>query len=334
MVHPTAGSLTRSPATAPIALCSARNPLEALSATRTAVANVPSLCQTLPRGHRRGYHRSQEAPSLDDGGRDITDRLPDATEGRRRWVDAVRATAARLWAIEWDAPPLKRSATIARRVLWIFLIVTIAPVVILRWAPPPTTAFMIERRVAARLEEKDGWRLRYRWIGFDEIALSARLAVVAAEDQKFPTHHGFDLESISDAWVEYQDGERLRGASTISQQVAKNLFLWSGGGFLRKGLEAYFTVLIETLWPKRRILEVYLNVAEFGDGVFGVGAASDVFFGKDPGELTSYESALLATVLPSPSRMHPDRPSTYVEQRACEILDAMDKLGPAHLDRL
>ncbi len=273
-------------------------------------------------------------PVLNNGGPDITDRSPDAEQGRRRWFETARTVAAGLWAIEWSAPPLRRSATIARRVLWIFLIVTIGPVVIMRWVPPPTTAFMVERRVSARLEGRDDWRLRHQWVDFEEIAPSTQLAVVAAEDQRFPTHRGFDFDAIENAWAEYQDGERLRGASTISQQVAKNLFLWSGGGFLRKGFEAYFATLIEILWPKRRILEVYLNVAEFGDGVFGVGAASETFFGKSPRELTSYQSALLATVLPSPTRMHPDRPSSYVEQRACEILDFMDNLGPYYLGRL
>jgi monofunctional biosynthetic peptidoglycan transglycosylase len=154
---------------------------------------------------------------------------------------------------------------------------------------------------------------------------------VAAEDSKFPKHRGFDFQAISDAWADYRHGDRLRGGSTISQQVARNMFLCRGGGFLRKGLEAYYTVLIEALWPKQRILEVYLNVAEFGDGVYGVAAASERFFGKPPARMSSLESALLASVLPSPRRLHADRPSDYVLARACSILDVMRTLGPSYL---
>ncbi|MFH1864536.1 MAG: monofunctional biosynthetic peptidoglycan transglycosylase, partial [Candidatus Eisenbacteria bacterium] len=169
---------------------------------------------------------------------------------------------------------------------------------------------------------------------WENMPQSARLAVVAAEDQKFPTHHGFDLEAISEAWADYQNGDRLRGGSTISQQVARNLFLMRGGGFFRKGLEAYYTVLIETLWPKRRILEVYLNVAEFGDGVYGIEAASRRFFGKPPARLTSHESSLLASVLPSPRRLHAEHPSEYVLRRAGTIRGLMSQLGPSHLTSL
>jgi monofunctional biosynthetic peptidoglycan transglycosylase len=212
--------------------------------------------------------------------------------------------------------------------------VTVLQVEFYRWVPPPVTAFMLESRVEARASGEGQWQLRYRWIGWDEMAPSSALAVVAAEDQKFPTHRGFDIEAISDAWDDYREGGRQRGGSTITQQVARNLYLWRGGGFFRKGLEAYYTVLIEALWPKRRILEVYLNVAEFGDGVYGVGAASEVFFKKDASELTRRESALLAAVLPSPKRMHAERPSPYVEKRAQKIMHLMDQLGSSYLGGL
>ncbi len=265
---------------------------------------------------------------------ETSDPTPIAPDRPRSWIAAVPAAASRLWAIRWDASPAVRAATIARRALWIFLMATVTPVLVLRWAPPPTTAFMIEHRAAARAEGGEGSHLRWQWSDLDDIAPSAQLAVVAAEDQAFPRHHGFDFQAISDAWADNMNGGRLRGGSTISQQVAKNLFLWGGGGFFRKGLEAYFTVLVESLWPKRRILEVYLNVAEFGDGIYGVGAASEVFFEKSPDELTDYEAALLAAVLPSPSRMHPDEPSDYVIMRACAILEFMDKLGPSHMERI
>ena len=167
----------------------------------------------------------------------------------------------------------------------------------------------------------------YRWVPWDRIARHAGLAVIAAEDQNFPTHHGFDLESLQKAIDAHEKGKRLRGASTISQQVAKNVFLWSGRSFVRKGLEAYFTVLVELMWPKRRILEVYLNVAEMGSGVFGVEAASQRFFRKPAAKLTPSEAALLAAVLPNPIRLRAARPSAYVEARRAWILQQMGQLG-------
>ena len=169
--------------------------------------------------------------------------------------------------------------------------------------------------------------VHYRWTDWDEISPYAALAVVASEDQKFPSHWGFDLKSIQDALRERQEGGRLRGASTISQQVAKNLFLWPGQSFVRKGIEAYFTVLIEALWPKRRILEVYLNIAELGPGIYGVRAASETHFQLSPSELGPYEAAILAAVLPNPKQLDAERPSPYVRERAGWILDQMWGLG-------
>ena len=155
-----------------------------------------------------------------------------------------------------------------------------------------------------------------------------------AEDQKFPEHFGFDVQSIKSAVAEARAGGRLRGASTISQQVAKNLFLWSGPSWLRKGLEAYFTVAIEVLWSKRRILEVYLNIAEFEDGVYGVGAAARRIFNKSPVELTRQESALLAVVLPAPKRYSARNPDSYELERAAWIQQQVRQLGPDHLRSL
>lgn len=169
--------------------------------------------------------------------------------------------------------------------------------------------------------------VQYRWVDWPRISPQIKVAVIAAEDQTFPTHHGFDLASIDDALEDRELGRRVRGASTISQQVAKNLFLWPGQSWLRKGLEAYFTTLIETLWPKRRILEVYLNIAEFGSGVFGVGAASEIYFGKRPAGLDAPDAALLAAVLPSPKRMRVKSPSRYVRSRQQWILGQMHGLG-------
>ena len=168
--------------------------------------------------------------------------------------------------------------------------------------------------------------LDYEWTDWASIGSSMPIAVVASEDQKFPAHFGFDLASIRDAIGDSQNGARLRGASTISQQVAKNLFLWNGRSFVRKGIEAYFTVLIELSWPKRRILEVYVNVAELGPGIFGIGAASRRFFAKSPSTLNDPEAALLAAVLPSPKRLHADRPSAYVRERQAWILRQMRRL--------
>ena len=160
------------------------------------------------------------------------------------------------------------------------------------------------------------------------------LAVVAAEDQRFPVHHGFDLTEIQNALAERGASGRVRGASTISQQVAKNLFLWSGRSWVRKGFEVYFTLLIELSWPKRRILEVYLNIAQFGDRIFGVAAASRRFFGKPASALTPRDAALLAAVLPNPVRMRVDQPSPYVRQRAARIHQQTRQLGPDFLSGL
>jgi len=185
------------------------------------------------------------------------------------------------------------------------------------------------------LSGHDRAALANTWIDWEQIPPHAALAVVAAEDQRFLEHHGFDFDSLQDALQTARRGQPLRGASTISQQVAKNLFLWPGRSFLRKGLEAYLTVELELVWSKRRILEVYLNVAEFGHGVFGVGAASEKFFAKTPAEITEAEAALLAAVLPSPSRLHVERPSAYVRQRQSWIQGQMRHLQAAGvIDRL
>jgi monofunctional biosynthetic peptidoglycan transglycosylase len=200
-------------------------------------------------------------------------------------------------------------------------------ILVLRWVPPPVTAFMARAWVRGRLAGEEGFELRYRWTGWDGISPHARIAVVAAEDQNFPRHSGFDVKAIEEAWEEHEQGGRLRGASTISQQVAKNLFLWPGRSFARKGLEAYLTALIEFLWPKRRILEVYLNTAEMGRGIYGVTAASRLYFGKSPVAITAHEAALLAAVLPNPLRLHADRPSAYVLRRAEWIEGQMRRLG-------
>ena len=178
------------------------------------------------------------------------------------------------------------------------LVVPLLVVLAFRWVPPPTTAFMVR---SAQARSDPGWAAAgYRWTAWEDIASHAALAVIAAEDQRFPDHHGFDVDAIRAALEEARQGERLRGASTISQQTAKNLFLWPGRSPVRKGLEAWLTVLVELCWSKQRILEVYLNVAEFGDGLFGITAASERFFGKRPADLGPDEAARLARGPPQP----------------------------------
>lgn len=176
--------------------------------------------------------------------------------------------------------------------------------------------------------------VNYRWVDWRHISPYAAVAVIAAEDQRFGAHNGFDVEAIKDALEERLETGRMRGASTITQQVSKNVFLWPGQSWMRKGLEAYFTVLVELVWPKRRILEVYLNIAQFGPSTFGVGAASEQFFGKPAAELSVSQSALLAAVLPNPVRLRVERPSAYVKKRVAWVSRQIDLLGGvAYLER-
>lgn len=198
----------------------------------------------------------------------------------------------------------------------VWLLVTSAAVLALRWIAPPTTSFMAQQRGSVR-------ELAYTWVDRGRIARAAAHAVIAAEDQKFLRHNGLDLASINDALADYRAGDGLRGASTITQQVAKNLFLWPGRSFARKALEAYFALLLETCLPKQRILELYLNIAEFGPGVFGVEAAAQRFFGLRASGLQPSHAALLAAVLPNPERLAAAHPSTYLRERQSWILEQM-----------
>lgn len=227
------------------------------------------------------------------------------------------------------APGRRRagSLTFIGRVILAAFLASVAVVVCLRFIPPPTSAMMLERRWAGPLPGGKPLAIRYQWVDWGAISPEVGLAVVAAEDQKFPRHWGFDFASIAETVERAKMGHRLRGASTITQQVAKNLFLWSGRSYLRKGLEAYFTLLLELLWSKERILEVYVNIAEFGDGVYGVGAAAQTFLGKSPARLTRGEAALLAAVLPNPRRLSVRDPSAYVQERRQWIRGQMGQLG-------
>ena len=214
-----------------------------------------------------------------------------------------------------------------------FIVLSIGLVLAMRWLPPPTTAFMLADRVSSWTHTS--YPLRHAWVDWQHISAPMKVAVIASEDQTFPDHLGFDFKSIDKALDERKRGRRVRGASTISQQVAKNLFLWSGRSWVRKGLEAYFTLLIETLWPKKRILEVYLNIAQFGRGTYGVEAAGKAFFRKPASRLTSADAALLAAVLPNPIRLRADAPSRYVRSRQQWIMGQMRRLGgPAMLRKM
>ncbi|MGH8316441.1 MAG: monofunctional biosynthetic peptidoglycan transglycosylase [Steroidobacteraceae bacterium] len=210
-----------------------------------------------------------------------------------------------------------------------WLIVTVVPVLVLRWVPPFTSAFMLEARVEALRAGDRGYRTDYHWVSLERISPQAAIAVIASEDQTFPFNYGFDFHSIRSAVRAAERGRRLRGASTISQQVARNLFLWPGRSFVRKGIEAYFTVLLEALWPKERILEVYLNVAQFGRGIYGVEAAARRFYHEPAARLTSSQAALLAAVLPNPVHWHVERPSAFVLWKQRWILGQMRNLGGA-----
>jgi len=226
----------------------------------------------------------------------------------------------------------KRSilSRLLRAIVWlvgIFILVSVLAVASLRWINPPFTAFMAEAQVAAWVSRDSNYAFRYDWVDLDRISPNLPLAVVASEDQKFPEHWGFDVEAIEKAYELNQHNHKVRGASTISQQVAKNLFLWSGRSYFRKALEAYFTILIERLWPKRRILETYLNIAEFGYGTYGAEAAAQRFFHKPASRLSRGDAAVLAAVLPNPERYSAVAPSRYVQQRRDWILGQMQALG-------
>ncbi len=211
--------------------------------------------------------------------------------------------------------------------LFAWVVLTTLPVVLLRWWAAPSSAFMLHASVMAMAEHDARYETHYDWVDLEHISPYAAVAVIASEDQQFPFHAGFDLKSIRAAVRDNAHRKRPRGASTITQQVAKNLFLWNGASYVRKALEAWFTVLIEALWPKERILEMYLNVAQFGRGVYGVEAASRQFFRKPAARLTSYEAATLAAVLPNPLRLHAERPSAYVAARRDWIVGQMRDLG-------
>lgn len=208
-----------------------------------------------------------------------------------------------------------------------FFYASFISVLLLKWVSPPTTSFMLQYQLQHWWSEGDLPEVQYEWTPWDDISRYPKLAAVASEDQNFVNHWGFDFGSIQKSLEEYSEGDQLRGASTISQQVAKNLYLWPGQSFIRKGIEAYFTLLIELLWSKERILEMYLNIAEFGAGIYGVTAASETFYNTAPSALNEWQGALMMTALPSPRRYNLHAPSNYMLERTAWIIRYMDFLG-------
>jgi monofunctional glycosyltransferase len=206
--------------------------------------------------------------------------------------------------------------TIAVTAFALALLLPVVAVLVFRFVQPPITPLMAIRAT-------DGATIEKHWTPLDRISANLQRAVMASEDSRFCEHHGFDWQAIDKAIDRNADGGRLYGASTISQQTAKNLLLWPSRTFLRKGAEAYVTVLIETLWSKRRILEVYLNIIEWGDGVYGAESAAETYFGTSAAALSGYQSALLAVALPSPRKSDPAHPSRYLSGRAATILGRM-----------
>jgi monofunctional biosynthetic peptidoglycan transglycosylase len=229
---------------------------------------------------------------------------------------------------------LRRLARLLGQGLLALAVSSLVVVVLLRWLDPPFSAFMARDWVGGWWEGREPPWVNHEWVDLEAIAPAMGLAVIAAEDQRFPVHSGFDLVQMEKAWRELRQGQRVRGASTISQQVAKNLFLWRGKSLMRKGLEAWFTVWIELAWPKRRILEIYLNIAELGPATYGVGAASWRYFRRPPAALTKEQAALLAAVLPNPELYRADAPSAYVRKRAAWVRRQMGQLGAGYLKGL
>ena len=216
---------------------------------------------------------------------------------------------------------MTRILKIAKRILIWFFILSAGSVILLRFVPVYFTPLM-GIRCAQQAFSGEKLKLKHKWIPLEEMSPKMPMAVIASEDNRFPDHHGFDLIEINKAIKERERG-RHRGASTISQQTAKNVFLWPSSSWIRKGFEAYFTVLIELIWSKERIMEVYLNTIEMGDGIYGVEAVAHEHFGKKASELTAGECALIAATLPNPLKYNSAHPSRYMLKRKSQILRLM-----------
>jgi monofunctional biosynthetic peptidoglycan transglycosylase len=226
---------------------------------------------------------------------------------------------------------LKRILRIAGKALLWFFGLSIATVIVYRFVPPPVTPLMLIRCVEQARDSGREVRLRKDWTRLSAMSASLPLAIITAEDQKFNSHFGFDVEAIEKArkYNARHQGRRVKGASTISQQTAKNVFLWPSRSWVRKGFEVYFTFLIEVFWSKRRILEVYLNVVETGDGLYGMEAAAQHYFGKPAEKISNAEAALIAACLPGPLRWSPARPTAYIKKKQQWILRRMHRAESA-----
>ncbi|WP_161788352.1 monofunctional biosynthetic peptidoglycan transglycosylase [Chelonobacter oris] len=208
-----------------------------------------------------------------------------------------------------------------------FLLALLALTALLRFVPVPFSAYMLQQQAAHWFSGDFSYEWQYDWVNLDKISWQMQIAAIAAEDQRFTQHFGLDFDAIQSALEDNAESARTRGGSTISQQTAKNLYLWHGQSWLRKGIEVPTTLLLEVVWDKRRILEVYLNIAEFGDGIFGVEAAARHYFNKSAAQLNLNEAALLAAVLPNPIRYKVNRPSATVLRKQQWILRQINALG-------
>jgi monofunctional biosynthetic peptidoglycan transglycosylase len=225
------------------------------------------------------------------------------------------------------SPLLKKITGILTKVFLWFLMVTVLWVLFYRFVNPPITLLMIQRNIERSSDDKPG-KMEKKWVDFDEMSDNMKRAAVSAEDQLFLKHIGFDVKAIEKAFATNKKGKKIKGGSTISQQTAKNVFLWPGRSWIRKGFEAYFTLLIEIFWSKERILEVYLNVIEMGDGIYGAEAASQAYYGKSCAKLSRAQAALIASCFPNPRRWSPKNATPYIRHRQYLIMKNMKRLGP------
>ncbi len=214
---------------------------------------------------------------------------------------------------------------IGKIALW-FFVISIVSVFIFKWVPVPSTPLMVTRAIDNKLDGND-MICSHDWVPLEEISTNLQKAVIASEDANFLTHHGFDFKAIQKAMESNEKGKKLKGGSTISQQTAKNVFLWQGRSYLRKGLEAYFTVLIELIWGKERIMEVYLNSIEMGNGVYGAEAASKYWYRKSAINLTKNEAAGIAAILPNPRKFTATNSSSYINRKKGRIVKHMNYVG-------
>lgn len=212
------------------------------------------------------------------------------------------------------------------KIVLYFLAISIFWVLLYKFINPPITYLMVQRAFERKADGKS-WKIDKEWKNFDELSFNLKKAALAGEDANFLHHHGFDFEAIQKAFQKNQKGKKLRGGSTISQQTAKNVFLWPGRSYIRKGFEAYFTFLIELFWSKNRILEVYLNVIEMGDGIYGAESACQTYFNKPATSLLKGEAALIIAVLPNPRKWSPAKPTAYIYHRQSLILRNMRNMG-------